>query len=200
MKKLLWGLGIVVVLAACADTFKDEAVDSFEAVISAPTVEREIMDGVAHIKLSADAHFDIALESDGDQDVFIAVMAQPFLDAGLDLTKTPESVFLNGDMVVLSFNVNDYKKATDAVSALSNVLAANRSLLGYHKELDHYGITLGAHKVEWAKDPLSNDKDAVIVLDGDTLTSWGVDLESLMDWVVMDMDGTTVALYPLDLK
>ena len=200
MKKLLWGLGIAVILAACADTFKEDAVASYEAVITADSVEQDIMDGVAHVKLSADAHFDIALKADGEADVFIAVMAQPFLDAGLDLTKTPDSVFLNGDMLVLSFNVKDYKDATDAVSALSNVLAANRSLLGYHKELDHYGITLGSHKVEWAKDPLTNDKDAVIVLDGDTLTSWGVDLDSLMDWVVMDMDGTTVALFPLDLK
>lgn len=200
MKKLLWGLGIAVILAACADTFKEDAVASYEAVITADSVEQDIMDGVAHVKLSADAHFDIALKADGDADVFIAVMAQPFLDAGLDLTKTPDSVFLNGDMLVLSFNVKDFKDATDAVSALSNVLAANRSLLGYHKELDHYGITLGSHKVEWAKDPLTNDKDAVIVLDGDTLTSWGVDLDSLMDWVVMDMDGTTVALFPLDLK
>ena len=200
MKKLLWGLGIAVILAACADTFKEDAVASYEAVITADSVEQDIMDGVAHVKLSADAHFDIALKADGDADVFIAVMAQPFLDAGLDLTKTPDSVFLNGDMLVLSFNVKDYKDATDAVSALSNVLAANRSLLGYHKELDHYGITLGSHKVEWAKDPLTNDKDAVIVLDGETLTSWGVDLDSLMDWVVMDMDGTTVALFPLDLK
>jgi hypothetical protein len=200
MKKLLWGLGIVLVLAACADTFKDEAMASFEAVITADSVEREVMDGVAHIKLSADAHFDIALSAEGEADVFIAVMAQPFLDAGLDLTKTPDSVYLNGDMLVLSFNVKDYKEATDALSALSNVLTANRSLLVYHKELDHYGITLGDHKVEWAKNPLTNDKDAVIVLDGDTLTSWGVDLEVLADWVVMDMDGTTVALYPLDLK
>jgi hypothetical protein len=200
MKKILWGLGIAVILAACADTFKDDAVASYAAVITADSVEQDIMDGVAHVKLSADAHFDIALKADDEADVFIAVMAQPFLDAGLDLTKTPDTVFLNGDMLVLSFNVKDYKDATDAVSALSNVLAANRSLLVYHKELDHYGITLGAHKVEWAKDPLTNDKDAVIVLDGDTLTSWGVDLESLMDWVVMDMDGTTVALYPLDLK
>lgn len=200
MKKLLWGLGIAVILAACADTFKEDAVASYEAVITADSVEQDIMDGVAHVKLSADAHFDIALKANGDADVFIAVMAQPFLDAGLDLTKTPDSVFLNGFMLVLSFNVKDYKDATDAVSALSNVLAANRSLLGYHKDLDHYGITLGSHKVEWAKDPLTNDKDAVIVLDGDTLTSWGVDLDSLMDWVVMDMDGTTVALFPLDLK
>ena len=200
MKKLLWGLGIAVILAACADTFKEDAVASYEAVITADSVEQDIMDGVAHVKLSADAHFDIALKADGDADVFIAVMAQPFLDAGLDLTKTPDSVFLNGDMLVLSFNVKDYKDATDAVSALSNVLAANRSLLGYHKELDHYGITLGSHKVEWAKDPLTNDKDAVIVLDGDTLTSWGVNLDVLSTWVVMDMDGTTVALYPLDLK
>ena len=200
MKKILWGLGIALVLAACADTFKDDAVTSFEAVITADSVEREVMDGVAHIKLNAEAHFDIALTSEDEADVFIAVMAQPFLDAGLDLAKTPDSVFLNGDMLVLSFNVKDYKDATDAVSALSNVVAANRSLLGYHKELDHYGITLGEHKVEWAKDPLTNDKDAVIVLDGDTLTSWGSDLDILAHWVVMDMAGTTVALYPLDLK
>jgi hypothetical protein len=200
MKKILWGLGIAVVLAACADTFMDDAVTSFETVITSDSVEREVMDGVAHVKLNADAHFDIALSSDGDKDIYIAVMAQPFLDAGLDLSKTPDSVYLNGDMLVLSFNVKDYKEATDAVSALSNVLTTNRSLLGYHKELDHYGITLGDHKVEWAKDPLTNDKDAVIVLDGDTLTSWGVNLDVLNTWVVMDMDGTTVALYPLDLK
>lgn len=200
MKKLIWGLGIVVLLAACADTFKDEAVASFETVIAAKDVEKEIMDGVAHVRLSEDVHFDIALNAEGEADVLLAVKAQPFLDAGLDLTKTPASVSLKGDLLVLSFNLRNYKTATDAGSALSNVLAANRNLLGYHKELDHYGLKLDKHTFEWAKDPLTNDKDAVIVLDGDTLTSWGIDLDNLTDWVVMDMDGTTVALFPLDLK
>lgn len=201
MKKLLLLVFAVVVLAGCSsDDFKIQANASFKSVIESSSVMPMTEDGVAHLKITPEAHLDFALDSGSDRDVYMAFMAQPFLDAGLDVTKLPSSVFLNGDMLVYTFDLKASKAGTDAVTQLSNILDVNRDKLTYHKELDHYGLKLGLNKFEWAKDPLTNDKDAVFVLDGASLISWGVDLDLVEGWVVSEMDGEALLLLPINLK
>lgn len=189
-----------LLLAACStDTFKEEAKTSFSAVIGASSVMTMIEDGVAHVKITPTAHIDFALDSSSPKDVYMAFEAQPFLDAGLDLTKLPSDVYLNGTMLVFTFDLKEAKSGTDASSQLSNILDTNRALLTYHTELDHYGIKLGKHKFEWAKTMSTNDKDAVFVLDGKTLESWGVDLTKVNGWTPGEMDGDLLLLLPISL-
>ncbi len=188
MKRIISILIVLGLLAACADDFKDKV-----------GVETMTMDGVAHVKITSDAHIDFALDSSSDKDVYMAFMAEPFLDAGLDVSLLPDTIFINGDMLVFTFDLKDAKSATDASSQLSNILTANRSLLTYHEALDHYGIKLGVHKFEWAKTKSTNDKDAVFILDGDTLVSYGVDLTQVTGWVATEMDGVSLLLLPVSL-
>jgi len=199
MKRIISILIVLGLLAACADDFKDKAVASFKAVVNSVGVETMTMDGVAHVKITSDAHIDFALDSSSDKDVYMAFIAEPFLEAGLDVSLLPDTVFINGDMLVFTFDLKDAKSATDASSQLSNLLTANRSLLTYHEELDHYGIKLGDHKFEWAKTKSTNDKDAVFILDGDTLVSYGVDLTQVTGWVATEMDGVSLLLLPVSL-
>lgn len=201
MKKIYSALIAVALLAACSsDEFKIQANASFKSVIESPSVETMVENGVAHVKITPDAHLDFALDSSSTQDVYMAFMAMPFLDAGLDVSKLPDNVVIKGDMLVFSFDLKDAKAGSDAISQLSKILDSNRSSLTYHKELDHYGLKLGLNKFEWAKDPLTNDKDAVFVLDGASLISWGVDLTKVEGWVVGEMDGDALLLYPVNLK
>ncbi len=201
MKKLVGALIVVALLVACSsDEFKIQANASFKSVIESPSVETMVENGVAHVKITPEAHIDFALDSSSAQDVYMAFMAMPFLTAGLDVSKLPANVIIKGDMLVFSFDLKDAKAGTNAITQLSNILDTNRSSLTYHKELDHYGLKLGLNKFEWAKDPLTNDKDAVFVLDGASLISWGVDLTKVEGWVVGEMDGDALLLYPVNLK
>jgi len=200
MKKIPLILIVLALLAACSsDDFKKEAKASFTEMMASDSLMAMIEDGVAHVKVTPEAHLDFTLDSSTDQDVYMAFMAQPFLDAGLDVTALPDNVILKGDMLVFSFDLKEAKVGTDAVSKLSNILDTNRALLTYHADLDHYGLKLGVHKFEWAKDMSTNDKDAVFVLDGETLISWGVDLSKVTGWTVGDMDGDPLLLLPISL-
>ncbi|KAF0222289.1 MAG: Uncharacterized protein FD133_1327 [Erysipelotrichaceae bacterium] len=196
---------IIIVIAlsfftACSvDELKETAKKSFTEVVSASSVITMVEDGVAHIKITADAHIDFALDTNSQKDVYMAFKIQPFLDAGLDVSLLPVDVVVNGDMLVFSFNIKDTKVGTNAVSQLSNVLDANRGLLTYHKELDHYGLKLGVHKFEWAKTMATNNKDAVFILDGDTLVSWGIDLDLVSGWSSAEIDGDSLLLLPISL-
>jgi hypothetical protein len=71
--------------------------------------------------------------------------------------------------------------------------------LTYHEDLDHYGIKLGLHKFEWAKTKSTNDKDAVFILDGNTLVSYGIDLSKVTGWTAAEMDGVSLLLLPISL-
>ena len=199
MKRIISILVVLGLLAACADDFKDKAVESFKAVVTSTGVETMVEDGVAHIKITPTAHLDFALDTSSAKDVYMAFMAEPFLEAGLDVSLLPDSIYLNGDMLVFTFDLKDAKSGTDAVTQLSKTLTANRSLLAYHEELDHYGIKLGLNKFEWAKTKSTNDKDAVFVLDGDTLESYGVDLSKVTGWTPAVMDDVSLLLLPVSL-
>lgn len=201
MKRIISSLMIIALLAACSvDEFKESAKASFNTVISSTTVMTMVEDGVAHVKITPEAHIDFALDSSSEEDVYMAFMAQPFLDAGLMVASLPDTVVLKGDMLVFSFDLKDTKAGTDAASQLSNILDANRSLLTYHEELDHYGLKLGDHKFEWAKTKSTNDKDAVFVLDGATLVSWGIDLSKVTGWTAAEMEGDSLLLLPISLN
>lgn len=200
MKKIPYILSLLLILAACSsDEFKEEAKASFTALMASSNLMAMIEEGVAHVKVTPDAHLDFALDSATNQDVYMAFVAQPFIDAGLDLTALPDTVVIKGDMLVFSFDLKDAKLGTNAATKLANILDTNRSLLTYHADLDHYGLKLGVHKFEWAKTMSTNDKDAVFILDGATLISWGVDLSKVTGWTVGEMDGDPLLLLPINL-
>mgnify|MGYP001810640429 CR=1 FL=1 len=81
-----------MLLASCSnDEFKAEAKASFTALMASSSLMAMIEDGVAHVKVTPEAHLDFALDSSTDQDVYMAFMAQPFIEAGLDLTALPDT-------------------------------------------------------------------------------------------------------------
>jgi hypothetical protein len=90
-------------------------------VVNSAGVETMVEDGVAHVKITPDAHIDFALDTSSEKDVYMAFMADPFLEAGLDVSLLPENVVLNGDMLVFTFDLKDAKSGTDATSQLSIV-------------------------------------------------------------------------------
>jgi hypothetical protein len=203
MKKIILLLSLLIFIAGCTstDVVKREAQSSFEEILAVDTVESSVMDGYAHIIIADGYHFDLTLNPQStSEDVIMAVMAMPFLDAGLDITKLPSNMRIKDDMLLITFEGIKGSMTYDAKGQMNSLLTNNRTLLGYHAELDHFGIALGDHKFEWAKNMTTNDKDAVFILSADVLREAGVNVEAVEGWIFTTMDGMDLLLKPIDLK
>jgi hypothetical protein len=144
--------------------------------------------------------------------------AEPFIAAGLDISKLPATegikYKIKDGKFMLHFELSGDKfpqeteKTFEAVFA--RIVGFQRDRIGYHEKLDHYGIKLGnGNMFEWAKDPAVNDKDLVWILNPEPLIAAGLDPAKLKGWIftkvdMMDEAGKTIFvdkfLKPFDLK
>ena len=123
-------------------------------------------------------------------DAALSLDAEAFMAAGLDPDKLPAGSYRydTGDgrlivMAELSSAPFDAALAATPLGAFREMVRTSRDAIGYHEELDHYGISLdGVNMLEWAKDATKNDKDLVFVLDPKALTEAGLKPEALNGW------------------
>lgn len=190
----------MLMMAACSqlDVIGNGSVSSFEKVLIAIPDKVETVagrdawaivspDGSARYVWSADFSksqmFDVLLELD----------AKPFLDAGLDASKLPESMAFYGDTITVGSKLGDtawtYDGEKTALTAYAQIVSRHRDLIGYHAAMDHYGIRIGdGNMFEWAKDMSNNDKDAVFVLNPDPFIAAGVDPAQIEGWAFAKVD------------
>lgn len=138
---------------------------------------------------------------------------KPFVEAGLNPKKLPKEM-VSGDKVVFGAKINQKKSAltgTDSpFASFEQLVENNRSRVGYHSELDHYGINFSSgNAFEWAKDISKNDKDIVFVMNPQPFIRAGVNPQKVEGWVfgkitVEDANGKMVKvdrfLKPFNLK
>jgi hypothetical protein len=124
-------------------------------------------------------------------DVEFSFDAAPFVAAGLDIAKLPKvegiKYELEDGRFMYHFELGSDKFAPDAKKSLeatfAEIVRTQRSRIGYHEKLDHYGIKLGGgNMLEWAKDMAKNDKDLVFVLDPAPFMAAGVDPAKIQGW------------------
>lgn len=202
MKRTLVAALAAAALAACGgmDLVAVKAVETFTTL----TVEAPLADqGTAWVQTGPGGEtFAITKDFSGPGDYILAVDAGPFIAAGLDPSRLPAGYAVDpaDGRLVLSFDagaapIGDGKTPADV---LRGILAAYRPTVGYHEELDHYGILIGPGvMVEWARDLAANDKDLVYVLNPEPLVAAGVDPARISGWVfgqvtVKEPDGTRV--------
>lgn len=140
----------------------------------------------------------------------ISVDAQPFIDAGLDISKLDPQNLVEGKLIVSVENRGYEEKSDDPSQEFSSFVSSARDSVGYHAPMDHFGIKLGnGNMFEWAQDTASNDKDIVFVLDPEFIGQYGADVANIEGWLyadveVMDEDGKLVTvkklLKPFDLE
>ena len=94
----------------------------------------------------------------------ISVDIKPFKEAGLDISKLPKEM-IEADKLIIEFEQAESKAGEDLGKAFKNFVKENRDAIGYHAQLDHFGIKLGnGNMFEWAQDIQKNDKDVVFVI------------------------------------
>lgn len=198
MKKHLLGITALaltlLLLSGCAglDVILRDAPKSLDAMIavnpalvSAPTMDSP------YFALSVDGATKLLVSKDyslSTEDVLFETPLKPFVDAGLDVSKLPANYRADAENLYLTVDFgSDKGEKSSLTDALMASAKFDRSILGYHAALDHYGVTLPGGKFEWAKDYATNDKDIVFVLAAKPLADLGVDVQNIDGWVFMTM-------------
>jgi hypothetical protein len=146
-------------------------------------------------------------------DVMLVFDAKPFLDAGLDVTKLPESYTVAEDKIMIGTKLGSdaikYNGAPTPLASYEELVKRYPKVIGYHTALGHFGVTVAEGSLfEWAKDMGTNDKDIVFVLNPEPLISAGVKPEAVKGWIYakvpVDINGKPTEVYkflkPFNLK
>jgi hypothetical protein len=120
---------------------------------------------------------------------YICFNADPFINAGLDVSKLPMDMKMmfeeRGNLMVgkKSSKKPEYDGDVTPVSSFGQVVKLDRESIGYHAALDHYGVTVAdGYVFEWAKDMAKNDKDIVFVVDPKIFIDAGADPSKIEGW------------------
>lgn len=202
---------VLAALSACTqtDVIAQYGISSFNEVVALSDVtpdselnawSLEASDGSSRFLFSSN------FKTTAPHDVMLETDAQPFIDAGLDVTKLPVGMFIDG-MIMVGQTLGEQEFSTTAQAtpeaSFKELVKLSRDTLGYHEALAHYGIDLGdGNKFEWAKDLAANDKDIVFVLDPKVFSDAGVDVANVSGWIfakveVMDASGNKVEVEKL---
>ena len=208
-----------VIFAGCTsqlDVVADKSISSFESVINELPIEADSEDS-SWILTAPDNSAKFLWSKDfsptTDYDVKLEFDSQPFINAGLDISKLPEGA-IYGDKIILGTDLSDEKSTYNGeatpLDSYKKIVEKSRDSIGYHAALDHYGIDLeNGNMFEWAKDISTNDKDIVFVLNPQMFIDAGVNPQEVEGWVfakveTMDKDGKKIEvdkfLKPFDLK
>lgn len=221
-KKIILGLFISIVLfgvTACGklDVIGEQSEKSFEAVANAMQAEVSADDTFGGWSLkSPDGEARFVWTKDFSKtttDAMLELDAQPFIDAGLDITKLPQEM-VSGDKIIVGTDLGDEKVTyvgdASPLDSYKKLVKNYRDSITYHTALDHYGVALGnGNMFEWAKDMKTNDKDIVFVLNPQPFLDAGVDPTKLETWVfakvpTMDEKGNDIEvdklLKPFDVE
>lgn len=146
-------------------------------------------------------------------DIMLEVDAQPFLDAGMNPDQLPETIIVQDDKLIigekLDSNSTQYNGTGEAADAFNQIVGQARDIIGYHTDMDHFGVDLGhGNKFEWAKDMSTNENDIVFVLNPEPFIDAGADPGAIEGWsfgtVSMSMHGkvmeTEKLLKPFNIK
>ena len=149
-------------------------------------------------------------------DVMLEFDAAPFIAAGLDPARLPAHFYFNSENNALMTGIKietepaQYNGEITPLASYEQIVKLRRQAIGYHGQLDHYGVDLGnGNMFEWAKDVTTNDKDMVFVLNPEPFIAAGTDPDRIEGWLftqvtVDDENGKPVQvdkiLKPFDLR
>ena len=186
---------VAIVLTGCAsaDVILKYSPSSLDKIVEKfPTLVTDNTETDHYFYLSVDGETTLKVSHEFDmtgvEDVVIQTPLQPFVDAGLD-PATLGAGYRTDDtslFLVADFGAGSGEKKTITTSLFESA-KADRSVLTYHADLDHYGIALPAGKFEWAKDDTTNDKDIVFVIAAKPLADLGVDVQNIEGWIFKTM-------------
>ncbi len=206
MKKIFLA-AIALTLSNCSDldVVKTDAVRAFGDILKILPAENKKGDSSEWVVSAPDSTAWFHWKS---QEIQIVVDVQPFVSAGLDLSKLENGV-VNENMLVYSSPLSGAGEQGAPLKLFEKNADFLRASLGYHPAMDHYNITSGNGNIfEWAKDLSTNgttgknqDLDIVFALNPEPLIVAGVNTEKLEGWtytqVPVDIDGKPTKVWKI---
>jgi hypothetical protein len=187
-------LAATLSLSACAeaDVIGKTAVTSFEALIDklGDKVAFDEAKNYWSLVSPTGETFEWGKDFSSTPDAIITFDAAPFIAAGLTIENLPAEQYqydeASGKLLMpfeLSQDAFEYTDSDTALDTFKQIVKTNRESIGYHADMDHYGISLGnGNMFEWAKDMDKNDKDIVFVLNPQPFIDAGADLAKVDGW------------------
>lgn len=193
---LMTALTLAGILSACGqvDVVAKTAVTSFDSLIDKLGDQVSLDESKNAWVLLSPTGESLELSRDFGSDNADAVVefdAEPFVNAGLDVSKLSQDQYVYDSAtgrirMPYEFSQDEFTftDTTTAVDTFQQIVDTNRKIIGYHAQLEHYGIALGnGNMFEWAKDMDKNDKDLVFVLDPQPFIDAGTDPAKVEGWV-----------------
>jgi hypothetical protein len=133
-------------------------------------------------------------------DFAMVMLADPLVEAGLDISKLDENEWLyepaakddkGNDLpnrLIKPYNVSDKKQASNgSEDSMRRLLKADTDNIKYHKDVQHFGLSLGeGNQVQWTEKLGTNNADMIFVLNAEHLVEAGIDINKIEDsgWVL----------------
>jgi hypothetical protein len=213
---------VIALLTACKsiDVVGEGSIISFKSVIDklGDKVTNDSENNRWTLQLPTGEKFSWSKDfSSNKPDASVEFDATPFINAGLDVTKLPSDKYVYNKetgKITMPYEFKqdkfEYNGEPTPIDSFEKIVQINRKIIGYHQDLEHYGIKLGnGNMFEWAKDINKNDKDIVFVLNPQPFIDAGVAPDKVKGWIfakvkVMDENRKEVQvdkfLKPFDLK
>ncbi len=182
----------------------DKAYKSFSAILKADKDKIGFHAALSHwgLKLNNSEKFEWTKDTSANTaDLAMVMLADPFINAGLDVKKLDANQWLYKpaekeageqlpNRLVKPYNVGDKKEETEGFEdAMKNIIKTDSSLITYNSDSKKYVISLGkGFEVQWTEALGTTSSDIVFVLDSKPLTAAGLDLNKLdgSGWKVED--------------
>ena len=203
-KKVVIGLAFAVLMVSsvgCSRTVTgnkeaDNALNSFNQIVKAYPENKGFHSALQHwgFKLPTGEKFEWSKDMSANKaDLAMVVLADPLVNAGLDVNKLDKNEWLyepagKDDMgvdlpnrLIKPYNVSDKKQASNgSEDSMRRILKADTNIIKYHEKQQHYGLKLGdGNEVQWTEKLGLNDADMIFVLKAEPLIKAGLDINKL---------------------
>lgn len=173
----------------------DNGLKAFNKIVKAYSENKGFHSALQHwgFKLPTGEKFEWSKDMSANKADFAMVMlADPLIEAGLDVTKLDPNEWLYKpaekeegqdlpNRLIKPYNVSDKKETSNgSEDSMRRLLKADPSIIKYHKDQQHYRLTLGeGNEVQWTEKLGLNDADMIFVLKVEPLVKAGLDVNKL---------------------
>ena len=197
---------MVLTLAGCTrtvtgNTESDEGLAAFNQIVKTYPDKKGYHEALKHwgFELPTGEKFEWSKDmSANEADLAMVMLADPLVEAGLDVEKLDENEWLYKpagpdemgkelpNLLIKPYDVSANKQESKgSEDSFRRILKEDNSLVKYDEELGKYRLSVGeSNEVQWTKELGSDDEDMVFVLNAQPLVEAGLDVDKLegTDW------------------
>lgn len=192
---------LAISIAGCSRTATgskeaDNALNSFNQIVKAYPENKGFHSALQHwgFKLPTGEKFEWSKDMSANKaDLAMVVLADPLVNAGLDVSKLDKNEWLYEpagkddkgvdlpNRLIKPYNVSDKKQTSNgSEDSMRRILKADTNIIKYHEKQQHYGLKLGeGNEVQWTEKLGLNDADMIFVLNAEPLVKAGLDVNKL---------------------